>query len=129
MSNRVLLTVGVLVAIAVASAAVWYFIFAEEHETSAQEDCSDAIARLSVGDDDRNDGLEVDYELTSTGAEQIWIITIDRDGDSLFEGNRTVDEDGELGVEVTTPDRDGGRFTATATPASGGAECTVTLTH
>lgn len=126
---RVLMRVPVVAAIVVvvlAATAVGAWAFLRDGETQTRGSCESAFYQLEVEPEDG--GLELAFELTSTGPGESWDVVIEQNGEVLFEVQRSTDEDGEIDVDV--PVRSGGddEFTATATSPDG-QTCTASLRH
>ncbi len=113
-----------LALVAAIGVGIWQ-LAGEEDEKTARGTCGGVTYDLSA---DSDDGLlEVTFEVRSSGPGEVWQIVVDQDGEALFEGQRTTDEEGEIDVEAIADDG-ATAFEATATPADGDA-CTATLTR
>jgi hypothetical protein len=117
-------TVGVLAVVGV-GAGTW-MAFADDDETTERGACAGTAYELNVGKDDG--GLELEYELQSSGPGEVWVVQVTQGGQTVLEGERTTDEDGELDLDVAV-DEDGARdFAVTATPRDG-EPCTAETTR
>lgn len=122
--KKVMIAVAAAVVLAVVGFGTWAWASGDS-ETSQRGSCGSSTYEMSVEAEDK--GLEVTFELLSAGVGEIWQVSFEQDGASIFDGERQTDEDGELDVDVFTPNK-GDEFTVTATPADGEA-CTATLTR
>jgi hypothetical protein len=127
MRKAVLAAVAVVVAAVVALGA-WAAFGAEgEKEQTARETCDGRATELSVEKDD--EGLEVSFELQSTAPGETWQVVLEQGDTVLLDGERQTDEDAELDVDAVAQESGSDEFTATATPADGGAACTTSVTR
>lgn len=124
--KKALLAVAAVVGVAAVALGSWA-AFADEGETTARDTCDGRTYELSVEDEDG--GLEVTFELQSTGPGESWDVVVQQGETTLLEGQRQTDEDGELDVDTPAEDSGSDELTVTATPADGGEPCTATLTR
>jgi hypothetical protein len=115
--------VAALVVLLVAGTAVAAWAALRDDETEKTGACGVATYQLTVERDDT--GPEVSLELTSAAPGEVWDVTVSQDDETLFEGQRTTDEDGEVDLDVPATGDGEGLFTATATPQAGGDTCEV----
>lgn len=123
MKKTVLAAIVAVVVLVVAAGVAWWAL-GNDSETTTTGTCGNATYELSAEDDDR--GVEVTFEVQSSGPGETWQVVLEQDGTEVYSGSRQTDEDGELDVDVTVSDQDGSSFTATATPADG-EPCTASL--
>jgi FlaG/FlaF family flagellin (archaellin) len=116
--------VAVVAAIAIGS----WLVLRGDDEKLATGTCDTASYQLEA--ESQDDGVEVSFEVRSAAPGETWDVEIEQNGTSVLSGERQTDEDAEIDVDVTVRDStEGDEFTATATPAGGGAACTATLTR
>lgn len=125
MKKIVIAGVVAVVVLVVAAGGAWWAL-SRDSETTARGTCGNATYELSA--EDENDGVEVTFEVQSAAPGETWQVVIEQDGTEVFSGTRQTDEDAELDVDVTVPEKDGSSFTATATPETG-EPCTASLDH
>lgn len=123
MKKTLLLALAAVVV--VAAGVVAFLTLGGEDESVARGTCDNRGYELSAEKDDG--GLEVTFELQSTGPGEAWDVVIEQDGTAILSGPRTTDEDGELDVDVFADEATSGDFTVTATPETGAA-CTASVT-
>lgn len=124
--KKALLALAAVVVVAAVGFGTWT-AFADTGDKTVRATCDNRSTELSVEDDDN--GLEVSYELQSTGPGETWTVVITQGETTLLEGERQTDEDAELDVDAFADENGSDEFTAVATPADGGAACTTTLTR
>lgn len=113
--------VGVVAAVAIAG---WPAL--GEDGAQQQGTCASVVYQLQVEPDDG--ALEVNFEVQSSAPGEVWDVVIEQNVTTLFEGQRTTDEDGEIDIDVPTRAIGDNDFVATATPQSGEA-CTARVTY
>ena len=124
--KKALLALVAIVVVAGIGLGSWA-AFADDGETTARDTCGGRTYELSV--DDEDGGLEVAFELQSTGPDETWDIVVEQGDTTLLEGQRQSDEDAELDLDAPADSNGSDEFTVTATPAAGGESCTATLTR
>ena len=118
---------GVVGAVVVAGVGVGaWAAFADDGEVTDRGTCGGTAYEISVEDDDG--GLELSYELQSTGPGEVWQVLVEQGGTQVLAGERTTDEDGELDLDTPVDEAGADDFTVTVTPAEG-EPCTATLTR
>lgn len=122
--KKILIVAAAVLGVAVIAGGAWWLFAGDEGESTARGTCGGVTYELSAETDDGV--LEATFELQSAGPAEAWQVELTGDGEDLFDGERTTDEDGELDVDVVVQDEDTSSFEATATPANGEA-CTATL--
>ncbi|WP_137292678.1 hypothetical protein [Nocardioides dongxiaopingii] len=114
--------VGAVVVAGLGAGAV--MAFGADDETRERGTCDGAAYELVVGEDDG--GLELEFELQSSGPAEVWQVLVEQDGASVLAGERSTDEDGELDLD-TPVDKDGTQeYRVSVTPAEGDP-CVATL--
>jgi hypothetical protein len=100
-----------------------------DDEQNARGTCGDGTYEFTVESEDG--GLEVNFELQSSGPGETWDVVVEQAGTPLWQGDRVTDEDGELDVDVFADEDRGGEFTATATPTDvpGAEPCAARVTR
>ena len=124
--KKALLALVAIVVVAGIGLGSWA-AFADDGEVTARDTCDGRSYELSVEDEDG--GLEVAFELQSTGPDETWDIVVEQGDTTLLEGQRQTDEDAELDLDAPADSNGSDEFTVTATPAAGGESCTATLTR
>ncbi len=123
MQKKMIVIVGVLAAVVVAGVAGWAIAQRDDGETTARGTCESVTYELGVEKDDG--GHEVSFELQSAAPGESWQIDLSQGDRSLFSGQRTTDEDGEVDVDVLVHDLGEDSVTARFT-LEGGQTCTAT---
>ena len=117
-------TIGVLV-VAGIGAGTWMAV-ADDEGTTERGSCAGTAYELSVEEDDG--GLELGYELQSTGPGEVWQVRVTQGDTVVLEGERTTDEDGELDLDAPVDEGGASTFEVVATPAQG-EPCVATATR
>ncbi|WP_139983884.1 hypothetical protein [Nocardioides litoris] len=107
--------VGIL-AVAGVGAGTWVAV-ADDDGTTARGACGGAAYELTVEEDDG--GLELSYELQSSGPGEVWTVEVTQGDATVLEGERTTDEDGELDLDAPVDEGGATAFRVTATPEQG----------
>jgi hypothetical protein len=123
MKRPVLASTVAVVVLVLAAAAAWWALSGDS-EAAERGTCAEATYELSA--EDESDGVEVTFEVQSSGPDETWQVVVEQDGTEVYSGTRQTDEDGELDVDVTVSEKDGSSFSATATPQDG-EPCTASL--
>lgn len=116
--------VGAVVVTAVGAGA-WMAI-ADDDGTTERGACAGTSWTLSVDEDDG--GLELEYELQSSGPGEVWQVSVTQGDSVVLEGERTTDEDGELDLDALVDEDGASGFEVVATPAQG-EPCVATATR
>ncbi|MDO9456804.1 hypothetical protein [Nocardioides sp.] len=107
--------VGAVVVVGV-GAGTWMAV-ADEGETTERGTCAGTAYVLTVGEEDG--GLELEYELQSSGPGEVWQVSVVQGDSVVLEGERTTDEDGELDLDAPVDENGSSTFEVTAIPADG----------
>jgi NADPH-dependent ferric siderophore reductase len=116
--------VGALAVVGIGAGA--WVAFGSEDEVVERGSCAGTAYELTVDEDDN--GLELDFELQSSGPLEVWVVQVSQGDTVVLEGERTTDDDGELDLDVAVDEDGAETFEVVATPESGEA-CTATVTR
>ena len=123
--KKAVLAVAAVVVVAAVALGAWLIVGGDD-EVSARDTCNGSAYELAVEDEDG--GLEVTFELQSTGPGEAWDVVIEQDGTAILSGPRTTDEDGELDLDAPVDEGGASTFEVVATPAQG-EPCVATATR
>lgn len=125
--KRKFVAAGAVGALVVAGIGIGTWVaVADEGETTERGSCAGTAYVLSVEEDDG--GLELGYELQSSGPGEVWQVRVLQGDSVVLEGERTTDEDGELDLDAMVDEDGASTFEVTATPA-GGEPCVASATR
>ncbi len=112
------LIIAVVVLIAAAAAAVVFW--QRGGEAAARETCpagAATSAEISVEPDDG--AVEVSAEIDGAEPGQIWRVRLEQGEATLLDGERTVDDDGEIELDALAEEAAGDRFAFEASSQTG----------
>lgn len=93
----------------VAGGAVW--AMADDNDVVANGTCTTANYEFEVESED-NDRVEVNLELLAAAVGEEWSVSLTQDGEPLYSGVRTADDEAEIDVDVTAAAKESATYVA-----------------